>query len=100
MRVEEKARRGLKGDPTNAIFKRSHIEIQDQTELEAPQPKIGQHLGVMNSCQAINRFQFENEFIFDEHIKAKCFSESQPFIDDWNFNLPRMDNPRQRKLMT
>lgn len=71
----------------NTFFEGLPAEVDEQTEREPQQAKIGQYLFAVQRRKPLHGFQFDEQFFFDQKISAKTFGQFNTTITDGDGRL-------------
>lgn len=64
------------------------MEVKQKTRTDAAQFHVGQELCLVNRHDALDRFDLENDLIFDHDIESIATIQSNRLVDDGQGDLP------------
>jgi hypothetical protein len=63
------------------LLQRLLVEIQQQPQLQAANPKIGEQLCLVHRQKLLNRLDFNDEDLLDEYVNFQVIVDLTPLID-------------------
>ena len=71
-------------NPRNPISDQSHIEIDQEAQPFVCKPQIGVKLLLVNRSDLSERFDFDDDFVLNDQVRAKSHLKASSFINHRN----------------
>src|SRR5579871_4147439 len=78
----------LHNEPTNSVLQHGHIGVHDESDFQAAQAEVGEHLSIMNRHESLRRFDFNDELTLDYDIHTIAALQSDVFVENRQWHLP------------
>ena len=69
-------------DTFHPVAKHRRTEIEKQPQGLLGEPQIGQQLFAMDRRELLDRFDFDNQRIFDDQVGAECVGKNEAAVLD------------------
>ncbi len=89
----------MENNSFDALSKRRLIEVQQKSELESRQPKVGQHLGHMDGSESLDALDLDEDLFMDNEVRS-MLRHNLAFVQDRNVYLSPMWDTAGAKLDT
>jgi hypothetical protein len=72
----------------DAVLEQDDIEVQQKSDAVGGKLEVGEQLGLMQTVQCFDRFDFDDDCFFDNHVEPVSSIDLDPIVNNREKFLP------------